>query len=178
MSDVTMSALSLVAYSLGLPAFIAVKVFAPGFYARQDTATPVRIAIKAMVANMVMNVIFVGVLLWSDFEGPHMGLALASSAAAYLNAGLLYRGLRRAGHYVPEQGWRPVILVILAVVGASLVMVALLWWQYGDLNTWASSGAVSRATKLTFLVVAGLVSYGVALLAFGLRRRHLTKGGN
>jgi putative peptidoglycan lipid II flippase len=175
MSDVTMSALSLVAYSLGLPAFIAVKVFAPGFYARQDTATPVRIAIKAMVANMVMNVIFVGALLWSDFEGPHMGLALASSAAAYLNAGLLYRGLRRAGHYAPEKGWQP---VILAVVGASLVMVALLWWQYGDLNSWASSGAVSRATKLTFLVVAGLVSYGAALLVFGLRRRHLTKGGS
>ncbi len=73
----------------GLPAFIAVKVLAPGYYARQDTKTPVKIAIAAMVTNMVLNLVFVGLLLSQGFEGPHAGLALASSAAAYLNAMLL-----------------------------------------------------------------------------------------
>ncbi|NNK38266.1 MAG: murein biosynthesis integral membrane protein MurJ, partial [Xanthomonadales bacterium] len=99
MDDVAMSALSLSAYAAGLLAFIAVKVLAPGFFARQDTKTPVKIAITAMVANMVLNLVFVGSLLAIDFRGPHTGLALASSAAAYLNAGLLYRMLRKQEAY-------------------------------------------------------------------------------
>src|SRR5210317_1000014 len=103
--DVRMSMYSLVAYSTGLPAFIAVKVLAPGYYARQDTTTPVKIAIAAMVTNMLLNLIFVGLLLYRGFEGPHAGLALASSAAAYLNAALLFRGLQKRGVYTFGDGW-------------------------------------------------------------------------
>ncbi len=98
-NDVEMASLSLSAYAAGLPAFIAVKVLAPGFYARQDTRSPVKIAIIAMVSNMGLNFIFVGVLLAMAFKGPHTGLALASSVAAYINAGMLYRGLRKQGAY-------------------------------------------------------------------------------
>ena len=105
MSDVEMSALSLSAYAAGLPAFVAVKVLAPGFYARQDTKTPVKIAIIALVSNMLLNFLFVGTLLAMQFKGPHTGLALASSVAAYINAGLLFRALLRQGTYRPEAGW-------------------------------------------------------------------------
>lgn len=175
LTDVDMAALSLVAYSLGLPAFIAVKIFAPGFYARQDTATPVRIAIKAMVANMVLNIIFVGALLATQFKGPHTGLALASSVAAYINASLLYRSLHKEGHYIAERGW---FTVLLSVAGASLVMVALLWWQYGELVQWVSAAAFDRAARLVILIAIGMAGYGVSLVLFGLRPRHLTKGAS
>ena len=173
MSDVDMSALSLSAYAAGLPAFIAVKVLAPGFYARQDTRTPVKIAVIAMVSNMVLNLIFVVSLLAVGFRGPHMGLALASSAAAYINAGLLYRMLRRQGVYQPEAGWGRVLLA----VGAGCVgMVAFLVWQTDAPAQWAQWGASSRTAHLAFLIAVGAAVYAVAMVAGGLRLRHLEKG--
>jgi len=173
MNDVAMSALSLSAYAAGLPAFIAVKVLAPGFYARQDTRTPVKIAITAMVSNMVLNLAFVLSLLAIGFEGPHMGLALASSAAAYINAGLLFRMLRRQGAYAPEPGWGQ---VLLAVGVGCVAMVGALLWLNDDPSQWARWGASSRTTQLVFLIVTGVVVYGGATLLGGLRIRHLEKG--
>ena len=82
------------AYTLGLGAFMLVKVLAPGFYAREDMRTPVRVGIIAMVSNMALNVAFVFPLM-TMFNMGHVGLALATSVTAWLNAGLLYRGLRR-----------------------------------------------------------------------------------
>ncbi|MBT8058895.1 MAG: murein biosynthesis integral membrane protein MurJ [Gammaproteobacteria bacterium] len=175
MDDVAMSALSLSAYAAGLPAFIAVKVLAPGFFARQDTKTPVKIAITAMVANMVLNLVFVGSLLAIDFRGPHTGLALASSAAAYLNAGLLYRMLRKQEAYRPEPGWA---VVIFSVVLACLAMVAALVWQQGDVGGWAGADAWNRALRLCSLIGLGVVVYAVFLVTGGLRPRHLAKGAS
>ncbi|HKJ18977.1 MAG TPA: murein biosynthesis integral membrane protein MurJ [Xanthomonadales bacterium] len=174
LSDVDMSSLSLAAYSLGLPAFIAVKVLAPGFYARQDTKTPVRIAIIAMVSNMALNLLFVGVLLWLSFRGPHTGLALASSVAAYINAGLLFRGLRNQGVYQPLPGW---LRVFLAVIIASVGMLALLYWMTGGVSLWASLGAMDRGLRLFYVVSASIWTYAWLLLIAGLRKRHLEKGG-
>jgi putative peptidoglycan lipid II flippase len=174
-SDVEMSALSLSAYAAGLPAFIAVKVLAPGFYARQDTKTPVKIAITAMVSNMLLNLLFVGGLLAIDFRGPHTGLALASSAAAYINAGLLYRMLRKHGAYRPEPGWGR---VILAVVAASCAMLGALFWQFGAVSEWLQAAAVVRATHLALLIGLGVIVYGVVLIVAGLRRHHLEKGAS
>jgi putative peptidoglycan lipid II flippase len=173
LADAEMSALSLSAYALGLPAFIAVKVLAPGFYARQDTRSPVRIAILAMVSNMVMNVAFVGVLLLLAFRGPHMGLALASSIAAYLNAGLLYRKLRSLGVYQPERGW---LVVLVAVFVASVGMAAGLWWRVGDISLWADLGGTGRALRLVALIASGMAAYALLLMLSGLRRKHLEKG--
>lgn len=173
MSDVEMTALSLSAYALGLPAFIAVKVLAPGYYARQDTRTPVRIAIIAMVSNMVLNLLFVGALLGIGFKGPHTGLALASSVCAYINAGMLYRGLRNSGTYRPEPGWRR---IAVAVAAACIVMTVLLIWQAGPAETWGAQGATQRITRLALLVGMGVASYFLALFAAGLRRHHLEKG--
>ncbi|NNL94570.1 MAG: murein biosynthesis integral membrane protein MurJ, partial [Xanthomonadales bacterium] len=175
MSDVEMSALSLSAYAAGLPAFIAVKVLAPGFYARQDTKTPVKIAIIAMVSNMALNFIFVGVLLALAFKGPHTGLALASSVAAYINAGLLYRGLRNQAVYQPEPGWGR---VVLAVVAACAAMVAVIWWQFGEIGHWADASAVERSMRLAWLIAVGAAVYGIALVAGGLRKHHLEKGAS
>ena len=172
-SDVEMSALSLSAYAAGLPAFIAVKVLAPGFYARQDTKTPVKIAITAMVSNMVLNFAFVGSLLLIDFRGPHTGLALASSAAAYINAGLLYYMLRKHDVYRPEPGWGR---VLVAVTIACVARVLALYWQYGEVSDWIAASAMLRATHLTLLIGLGVFAYAVTLLAAGLRSRHLEKG--
>lgn len=172
-SDVEMSALSLSAYAAGLPAFIAVKVLAPGFYARQDTKTPVKIAITAMVSNMVLNFAFVGLFLAFALRGPHTGLALASSTAAYINAGMLYHMLRKHGAYRPEPGWSRVWMAVLV---ACFAMVAALWWQYGDVADWVQASASLRATHLGLLIGLGVLVYAGVLFTAGLRKSHLEKG--
>jgi putative peptidoglycan lipid II flippase len=172
--DARMAALSLTALSLGLPAFIAVKVLAPAFYARQDTKTPVKAAIASMVSNIVMNFVLVAVWMWQDWPGAHAALALSSALAGYLNAGLLYRALRREGIYTPLPGWGRK----LAVLGsASAVMTGVLLWQAAGFAAWADGGAIERITGLIIAIAAGGIAYLVLCLALGMRPRHLMDRG-
>jgi putative peptidoglycan lipid II flippase len=161
--DVEMASRSLVTYGLGLPAYIFVKVLASGFFARQDTRTPVRAGIAAMAGNMGLNLVLVVPLA-------HAGLALATSLAAYLNAGLLYLALRRSGAYRPRPGWG---LLILRVFVACAIMGGILHLAAPPLPEWAAHGAARRALELTAWVLGGGCLYGGALLAVGLRPRHL-----
>ncbi|MFC1748690.1 murein biosynthesis integral membrane protein MurJ [Pseudomonadota bacterium] len=163
--DVEMSTLSLMAYSVGLQGFILVKVLAPGFFARQDTKTPVKVGIIAMVANMVLNVVLV-------FPLAHAGLALATSISAFINAGLLYRILRREGVYTPEAGW---LKLLLQVMLANVAMGMLLWWGAGDLKTWFAWGGWERAWHLMMWVAAGGAVYFLALFLVGVNFRMLWK---
>ena len=160
---VEMSALSLMAYALGLPAFMAIKVLAPGYFARRDTKTPVRIGLYAMGANMVLNLILVWPL-------DHVGLALATTLSAYLNAALLYRGLRRSGVYVPGRDWRAVMLRMTAALAA---MGVLLYWGTPALEWWVEEGAWSRLWTLSAWIAAGAGVYSLSLALTGLRPRHL-----
>jgi len=171
--DVRMSSYSLIAYSTGLPAFIAVKVLAPGYYARQDTSTPVKIAIVAMVTNMALNLLFVGLLLFRGFEGPHAGLALASAAAAYLNAFLLYRGLRKRKVYMPERGW---IRLWIAVTMACITMGALLLFMTHDIESWFKATAVLRVKNLALTIIFGIIVYVFTCMVSGLKTHDLLRG--
>jgi putative peptidoglycan lipid II flippase len=131
-------------------------VLAPAFYSRQDTATPVRIAVIAMVANMVLNIIFVLTMLRLEFEGPHAGLALATSVAAYLNAGLLYRRLRAEQVYTPGPGWRETGVRILV---ATLLLCLLLGFGVADLTQWPSMQGTRRTLYLGGWILVGAVLY-------------------
>ncbi len=166
-ADVGMTSLSLRAYSLGLLAFMLIKVLAPGFYARKDMVTPVKIGIAAMVANMVLNLLFV-IPLYTLWNIGHVGLALATSLAACLNAGLLLRGLRRSAILHFQAGWGRFLLRLLVATAAMAGALVLLTperelWQQWD--WWA------RAMQLALLVVEGLVVYVGAQMIMGTRRR-------
>ncbi len=162
-ADVDMAARSLIAYAFGLCAFILIKVLAPGFYSRQDTRTPVRIAVIAMVSNMVLNLILI-------FPLAHAGLALATSLSAFLNAGLLWRGLRRDGIYLPEPGWG---IFLGRIAAACAAMAAVLLAGVAEIETWLSWGALERGVTLLLWIAAGGSVYVLVLLATGLRPRHL-----
>jgi putative peptidoglycan lipid II flippase len=163
-TDVDMSQRSLMAYSLGLLPFILIKVFAPGFYARQDTRTPVRIAVIAMAANIVLNLVLV-------FPLAHAGLALATTLAAGLNALLLYRGLRRDGVYQPPEGW--VMLMIKGVL-ACVVMGGVLFWMAGDLDVWLELSRWEKVWRLLAAVGLGVMVYFGTLFMLGIRKRHFS----
>jgi putative peptidoglycan lipid II flippase len=161
--DVAMAERSLIAYGFGLQAFILIKVLAPGFYARQDTRTPVRIGVIAMAANMVFNL----ALIWPL---QHAGLALATSLSAYLNAYLLMRVLRRGKAYVPTAGWGR---LALQVAVAATAMTVLLAWFSPELRAWLDAGRLQRVGMLAGLIVLGAVTYFGVLLLSGLRLRNL-----
>lgn len=161
-----MTSLSLQAYSLGLMGFILVKVLVPGFFARQDTRTPVRIGIIAMVANMFLNILFVVPMVMSGSAAPHVGLALATSCSAMVNAGLLFRTLRKQDVYQAMSGWPALFLQIFL---ASVAMVALLVWATADAQQWSAWGAAERAWNLSLLVAAGAVVYLLVVLLTGAR---------
>lgn len=183
--DVAMASLALLAYCAGLPAFIGVKILAPAYFSRQDTRTPVRIAITALVANMVLNIVFVlvlsGYLADWDFgaglfatlaahPGAHVALALASSVSGWLNAILLWRNLR-------APGLAPVLKLkrVLQVSVASVVMAVVVLLVLPGPDCWFRAGPALRGAWLAGMVALGAVSYTLALLALGLRPRHLLR---
>ena len=168
-NDVAMAGLSLRAYSLGLLAFMLIKILAPGFYAQQDTKTPVKIGIIAMVSNMFLNVAFVAPLHFY-YQIGHVGLALATAASAFLNAGLLLRGLHQKGVYQVQSGFWLMLLrfcIAMVVMGITLVFIEL------PLQQWLAWGWQLRVWNLLQMVVAGGVSYLAVLVLLGLRPRHL-----
>ena len=163
-SDVARSAGSLKAYAIGLIAFMSIKIFAPGYYARQNTSTPVKIGIVAMASNMAMNLLF--------FIGGlgHVGLALATSLAAFLNAGLLLRGLMFDGVFKFQPGWGR---FLLQVVLANALMVYFLMNFSGDWQAWLSWTMAEKIVRLGILVIGAVFIYAAVLFAAGLRWRHI-----
>lgn len=166
--DVTMASMSLRAYALGLIAFMLIKVLAPGYFSRQDTKTPVRYGIIAMVSNIVMNVAFV-IPLHLYWQVGHVGLALATSLAAFINAGLLYRGLKSLAVYSPLPGlYASVLRMLLAAVAMALVLAVL---TPAD-SEWVAWGWMQRGLQLAGLCAIGVGVYLVALLVLGGRPGH------
>lgn len=174
-----MAALALTVYCLGLPAFMGVKILAPGYFSRQDTRTPVKIAIIALTTNMVLNVIFVLALIsylaGGDFSagllptlaahpGAHVALALASSASAWLNAALLWRGLRHQG-LAPVLPWQRIGQVAAASLLMAVAVVALMPTTADMLD----STLVVRLGWLFGGVLLGAAVYALVLLGLGVR---------
>ncbi|MBL7002907.1 MAG: murein biosynthesis integral membrane protein MurJ [Gammaproteobacteria bacterium] len=169
-NDTFMSGLSLMAYSLGLPAFIGIKILVNGFYARQDTKTPVKIGIIALVFNMFLNVVFVYSMIKIDYIAPHVGLALATVGSAYLNAGLLAYHLHK--QKVLTIKWSmlfPFIRILLAVSAMAVVVFVNLPEQ----SIWTAWEWQQRVLRLGLLITAAIGSYLFVLWFFGLRKGDL-----
>ena len=162
--DVEMTARALMAFALGLTGFVLVKVLAPGFYARQDTKTPAKIAAVAFGVNIVLSLALV-------FPLKHVGLALAISLAAFLNAGLLFRLLRRDGVYTPRPGWAA---FLARVALASAALGVLLYWGAGETADWLEAGILARVLRLSLWVLGGILCYIAMLWITGIRPRQLS----
>jgi putative peptidoglycan lipid II flippase len=157
--DVWMTRQALIAYSVGLLGLILVKVLAPGFYARQNIRTPVRIAIVTLIATQLMNAALIVPL-------KHAGLALAIGLGACLNAGLLYRQLRGHGIYRPQPGWGTFALKVAAALAA---MALVLWLAMGPAPWWLAASGATRAAAVTGLVLLGGAAYFASLWLLGFR---------
>jgi putative peptidoglycan lipid II flippase len=166
-TDAWMTREALVAYSVGLLGMIFVKILAPGFYARQNVVTPVKIGLATLAATQAMNLVFIGWL-------KHAGLALAIGLGACLNAFLLYRYLRKHGIYRPQPGWPAFVLKVGVAV---LAMAAALWLAMAPAAQWLAAGWRWKVAMTAGLVLLGLAVYGACLAAFGFRLRHFSMRG-
>lgn len=158
-NDVLQTRDALAAYAIGLTGLILVKVLAPGFYARQDIRTPVRIALITLALTQLMNLAFVGWL-------KHAGLALSIGLASCINAGLLWHGLRKSNTYKPMPGW-PMFLLKLAV--ALVCLFVLMYFGMGAEQQWLTMSFTERMLRLVVLMVVGLTSYFGVLWLTGFR---------
>ncbi|MEM1262616.1 MAG: murein biosynthesis integral membrane protein MurJ [Pseudomonadota bacterium] len=165
-TDVVMTQWSLVAFSTGLLGFMLVKVLAPGFFARLDTRTPLRCGLVALAVNVVLNGTFVLLALRYGWVAPHAGLAAATSIAAWVNAALLYRGLRQASVLAHHPGWPG---LVGQVTVATVVMVATLLWLVPASPTWTDWGQLQRTSALLAWVGLGGVVFVVIAMGLGLR---------
>jgi len=163
--DAWMTRQALLAYSIGLVGMILVKILAPGFYARQNVVTPVKIGILTLAATQAMNLAFIVPL-------KHAGLALAIGLGACLNAGLLYRTLRRHGVYAPQPGWGAYVLKLAAAV---LAMSAALYFVMGNAAWWLEASWRLKVPALAGLVLLGMTVYGASLFALGFRVRDFSR---
>ncbi len=160
--SVAMTGRALIAYGVGLIGLILVKILAPGFYARQDIRTPVKIAIGVLVATQLMNLVFVP---WIA----HAGLALSIGLGACVNAAFLYWGLRKRGIYVAQPGWR---IFLLRLCAALFLLAGVALWSAGHFD-WMALRAhpLQRVGALGIVILACGATYFGALLAMGFRFR-------
>lgn len=168
--DMTMATYSLRAYSLGLVAFMLIKVLAPGFFARQDMRTPVRIGVIAMVSNMFLNLLFV-VPLHHYWQVGHVGLALATSISAFLNAGLLFYALRKKAIYAPSRSWLRFMFSLTVAAGAMLAVLMLAAGHFGalDAREWQQLSWWQRSTGIAVVCGSGFAVYIAVLWLSGMR---------
>lgn len=159
-ADGDATAAAMAAFAAGLPAFVLIKAFQPGFFARRDTATPVKIAVVGVLANLAFNLVLMPLFA-------HVGIALATTLAAWLNAGLLAWMLARRGHFRPDRRLRDRALRIAAAVAAMTVAV---WAAARLLAPWLTAGTATGAGALAAVVATGLLIYAVAAIMLGAAR--------
>mgnify|MGYP006104179849 CR=1 FL=1 len=158
-TDVVQVSMALFAYLSGLLSFMFIKILAPGYYARQDTKTPVKIGIKAMVANMIFN------LMLAPFFG-YVGLAMATTMSATLNAWLLYRGLKQSGVYQLSKS--TVIFLFKLIISAGIMAFVVNWLSY-DFSTWVVMSFIQQVQHLVVCITVGCLSYFASVMLLGIR---------
>ncbi len=168
--DVRRTSYALMAYSWGLIGFSLIKVLVPGYFARQDTKRPVRIALIALAVSTAINVLLVIPASRMGFPEPHVLIASATCIGAALNAFLLWRGLVKEQVLKPSAGWPKLLLQVLL---ANLVMGGLLWWLGGEASAWYGMSFVERLWRCGGGIVLGAAVYFAVLALVGVRLRHL-----
>lgn len=163
--DVRMAQLALIAYSVGLIGFNLVKILSPGFFARQNTKTPMKIAINTMFVKLGITLIIVTAMVQLSYEAPHVGLALATAIAAIYQSFSLYRGLRKTGAYTPGPGWWK---FLGRITFACAAMSVTLYYGVNNNQAWMDSGLFTRVLDLGIWVGAGIFVYFLSLVLTGM----------
>ncbi|MDB4511826.1 murein biosynthesis integral membrane protein MurJ [Arenicella sp.] len=161
--DVVMSTSALKAFAIGVCGFIFVKVLAPGFFARQDTVTPMKIGVVAVIINVLLSIVLVKTMA-------HAGLALAISLAAWCNSALLFIALLKQKIFTPKDGW---LWFLSRVAVAVILMCVCLNMLDQSADAWYQQGLWARVGHLTLMVACAALTYFVSLVVLGVRPQQM-----
>lgn len=173
LNDASQAGLALIHYGWGVPAFVLIKVLAPGFFAREDTKTPMRFALLTVAINTALGA---GLFFWFKSQGWNgfPGLAIATSVAAWLNAAMLFFGLQARGWYRPG---RRLVMRLLSVTLASFAMGGALIFLLRRPDLLQDQIAYGKFVEVLAFITIGAVVYGVAAILFGaVRMSDLRRG--
>ncbi len=172
--DVEMASLSLITYSFGLPAFILVKVLAPGFYSRQDTKTPVKIGIFSVFVNIILSAVIVYPWYQLGYIGPHAGLALAVALAGYVNAGALYYTLHKQGVLSMDKAQLGSLVgyLLRIALSAGVMAFGIIYLMPAD-EWWQTALIWSRIGALTALVFTAMAIYLLVITVLGVNLKKM-----
>jgi putative peptidoglycan lipid II flippase len=170
--NVLLTSYALMAYSWGLLAFSLVKVLVPGYYARQNTKRPVRIAMTALVVSMSLNALtwILVKVVHAPIPYPHTLIATSTCVGAAVNTWMLWRGLLREGVLQHSPGWTKFLMRVLF---ANVAMGALLWWLSGDTLVWAKMPILERLLRGGGYIALAAIAYFAVLFVLGMRFRHI-----
>ena len=166
--DVLQSQKTLIAFSIGLFSFILIKILVSAFYAQHNMKTPVKIAVFSLVCNMLLNLILIIILI--PYKEGHVGLAIATSISAIINASLLFYSLKKQKIYIPNKGW---LIFIIKILTANITLAVVLFFLKGNIEIWFNSTFIHRLLHILFLTFFGIVIYFIFLAILGFRKKHL-----
>ena len=168
--SVDMTTFSLIALMLALPAYIINKILLPAYYARKDTKSPVKIGIIAMLSNIVLNFVFLGILIYLDFVALHVALALASAVSGWMQTIMLYRGLKKNGVISANViQWSLVIKIFFA----SLIMASAIILLLNNLGDWSTQTGLIRFSYLMICIGLGVFVYFISLAIMKIQLKNL-----
>ena len=163
--DVNMTAIGMIAFSIGLPGMIGAKILITNYYSRKNTSYPVRAAVIAVICNFLLNIIFVIYLIKSEFDGAHAGLALATSISAYINFYLLFKTALKTKIIEIDLSIKKIFIKSMI---ATIIMATFILYFDLNLNTWINLNLIGRLGNLSFIIISSIILYLVLLVMLGI----------
>ena len=163
--DVNMTALGMIAFAIGLPGMIGAKILITNYYSRKDTRYPVRAAVIAVIFNFFLNIIFVIYLIKSEFDGAHVGLALATSISAYINFYFLFKTALKTKILEIDSSIKKIF--IKSIISTVIMSVFILYFDL-NISTWVNLNLFDRLTNLFLIIISATIIYFILLIIFGI----------
>jgi putative peptidoglycan lipid II flippase len=163
LNDVNMTAISLIAFSLGLPGMIGAKILITNYYSRKDTRYPVKAALIAVIFNFVLNITFVIYLTKTEFNGAHVGLALATSISAYINFYLLFKTALKTKILIIDGSVANIL--VKSIISTAIMSIFILYFDL-DSKTWINLALSERLLNLFLIITSSSIIYFILLYIF------------
>ena len=169
-NDVHMTSIALIAFSLGLPGMIGSKILITNYYSRKDTRYPVNAALKAVICNFILNITFVLYLVNTNFNGAHIGLALATSISAYVNFFFLLKTALKTKIFVMDK--HTFIILIKSLIATLIMSIFILFFDLTK-QTWMNYSFTDRVVNLSLLIISATIIYFAILYLFNTKPKNL-----
>jgi putative peptidoglycan lipid II flippase len=170
LNDMHMTSISLIAFAFGLPGMIGAKILITNYYSRKDTRYPVKAALIAVACNFILNISFVTYLIKTNFNGAHVGLALATSISAYINFYFLFTNARKTKILVMDRTIGNIF--VKSLVATFIMSLFILYFNLG-IESWVNLELFERLTKLFLIIIFSIIIYFILLIAFKISPKNI-----